>query len=211
MRFGEEMIQTYPYPLAVAAKRVNDATECVEEYLCLANLFEVNLKYLSSISLAQYLRDDAVDEKIQRQLMKLPRPALGVWNEILRTCVRFYAENKDRAFGVPELRDGYRAKLRQKNPGTEDMLNWFRFMAGYLEDDSKARQERISLQNLLDLMVRYRNKTWGHGIRRLTPEFCEEHAETSRDAGMDGLSHQLPAAVRQGSEEDQGPRYARHV
>ena len=67
-KFTKFEIRDYPYPIAIAAKRVNDSTEYVEKYFCLANLFEVSLKYLASIALAQYLRDDDIDEKIQKQL-----------------------------------------------------------------------------------------------------------------------------------------------
>lgn len=186
MRFDQEILQTYPYPLAIAAKRVNDATECVEEYMRLANLFEVTLRYLAFVGLAQYLRDDTVDERTQKQLKKLRRPTLGVWNEILRASVRFYAENQDRPFAVPELRDGYATKLRQRDPGTAEMLAWFHAVAEYLGDEAKARRKRISVQNLLDLMVQYRNETWGHGIQQLTPDFCEEQIERFLP-GMQGL------------------------
>lgn len=187
MKFSDRIIETYPYPLAVAAKRVNDATECAEAYIFLANLFEVTLKYLASISLAQYLRDETVDEHLQRVLeKKLARPTLGVWNQILRTSLRFYADDKTRLCITPKLRDGYASKLSPQDPGVVDMLEWFYFMAQYLENEQKVNQKRISVQNLLDTLVEYRNKTWGHGIRQLTTEFCARHSEPFQH-GLDGL------------------------
>ena len=173
MKLSDVIVQTYPYPLATAAKRFNDATEHMEGFMCLANLFEVSLKYLASIGLAQYLRVEDMDEGIQRELEKLPRPTLGVWDDILRTCMRFYAGNQDRPCPVPELRDGYAARLGGQDSGTAGMRTWLDFMAEYLGD----KQRRRSLQHFLCLMVLYRNKTWGHGIGQLTPELCEEHTE----------------------------------
>lgn len=160
MKFPDELIHSYPYPLAVAAKRVNDCIEQVETFLSLANLFEVTLKYLATVSLAQYLRDQARDKQIQEQCQSLPRPTLGIWAGILRSSVGFYKKNSDRPSAMPELRDGYATKLRPQDEGSAEMLECFHFMAKHLGDEQGSNR-KIAIKDLLDVMVNYRNETWG--------------------------------------------------
>jgi ATP-dependent Clp protease ATP-binding subunit ClpC len=176
LRLPEELIASYPNPLSVSARRVNDATESVEKYLCLAGLFEVTLKYLTALSLAQYLRDRVVDKHIQSELKKLPRPSLGVWDDILRSCTRFYARHKDSPFAVPELRDGYAARLRDGEEA-DSLRDWAAFLTKYLEGEEAGGSRKVSLEDVFTLAVRYRNRSWGHGIAQLTPEFCAPHGE----------------------------------
>lgn len=186
MQFDDEIVQSYPYPIAMSVRLINDTKPHTSDYyLRLANLFEVSLTYLTSISLAQYLRDDVKDPHIQTQIKQLPRPTLGTWNSILNACVDFYATHKEHPFAVLELRDGYAAKLLDHQlPGTEALLAWYRFTTAYLDEGSK---QNISLQSVVERTVKYRNKTWGHRIRQLPfPKFLEEHTEPFF-RGMQGL------------------------
>lgn len=195
MRFSEEIIRTYPYPLAVSASRVNDATQSIEEYRCLVSLFETSLKYLASLSLAYYLQDEVVDQGIQEQLKKLLCPTLGIWNGLLQACIRFYLPHPDKPFLISELCEIYVSKLLRQNPGTQEILAWFRFMAKYLREKEKTVQKHVSLQQVLDLMVQYHNKIWNQGIQFLTPEFCEKHGEYFR-VGMRGILERIAFLTR---------------
>jgi ATP-dependent Clp protease ATP-binding subunit ClpC len=175
MKFSEDLLRTYPYPLAVAAARVNDATESVERYLGLANLFEVTTKYLSAVGLAQYLRDQTRDERIQDEIRKLPRPSLGVWKDLLRGCLQFFGRHKDKPFAVPDLRDGFAAPWPKEAAGTEALRDWLALVREHL-GETKGGQ-RVTLQEFVELMVRYRNRTWGHGVGQLTADFCRRHGD----------------------------------
>ncbi|HWP46657.1 MAG TPA: ATP-dependent Clp protease ATP-binding subunit [Candidatus Limnocylindrales bacterium] len=195
MRFPEEIIQTYPYPLAVSASRVNNATQSMEEYLCLVSLFETSLKYLASVSLSHYLQDEIVDEGIQEQLKKLLRPTPGAWNDILRACIRFYTHTLHKPSLISELCKIYTTRLLHRDPGTQEILVWFRFMAKYLKEKEKVVQKHVSLQQVLDLMVQYHHKIWGHRVQPLTPKFCEKHVEYFR-TGMQGILKRIAFLTR---------------
>jgi hypothetical protein len=57
------------------------------------------------------------------------------------------------------------------------MLSWFDAMTAYLSHGSHVQRQKVTLQHLFDVLVQYRNRTWGHGIRQITDsEFCAEHA-----------------------------------
>ena len=75
----ESTIRTrYPYPLAATFIRAYyQAPEPVLALDYLMNLYEVALKYLTSILLAQYFHDQLDDARINQSLLALQRPSLG--------------------------------------------------------------------------------------------------------------------------------------
>lgn len=182
MIFSKEIIDTYPFPIAVAAKRFNDATEHVERFLSLANLIETTLKYLAAIAIVEYLRDEEVVESLQKRLRNLRRPTLGRWNELLRAILKHYREAQTRDFTMAELLANYAEKIDTTDANAEAILSGFHFVAKFLEASNESNWERISLQNFLDMMVRYRNKSWGHGIAKLTVFECQEHVPVMQPA-----------------------------
>lgn len=184
MRFPETIVQSYPYPLAVAAKRFNDATEHVEQFMCLAHLVEVTLKYLAAVAVVQYLRDEHVVPALQDALRKLTRPTLGHWNELLRVNLQYYREYSEAPHAIPELPEVYYAKFGAGKPQDTTILEGYHFVGEYLGRKSDAERSRISQQNFWDLLISYRNKTWGHGILRLDVDTCEEHTRRLQPAVM---------------------------
>lgn len=72
-----EIIRDYPAPIALTYRRMDNISikrEARTKHSLLGDLFEVILKYLSCISIIQYLRDKKYDEKINRKLQNLKRP-----------------------------------------------------------------------------------------------------------------------------------------
>src|SRR5258708_36527372 len=113
-RLDDEIRARYPYPLAATFHRafydMPDFT-LVHDYLL--DLFEVTVKYLTAIVLAQYVSEGAPDPAIDRSLADLRRPSLGHWQGWLREIIRFYAPQKHPLL-VPEIATFY--DTRQKHP-----------------------------------------------------------------------------------------------
>jgi ATP-dependent Clp protease ATP-binding subunit ClpC len=171
----ENIIATYPYPMAVAALRVNNSTENVEKFLALGRLGEITLKYLAVLALAEYLLPDVEsDPRVQHELDKLPRPSLGVWKDILLACMQAQKHGRQRPGHIPELRVLYTSALPASNKNRSDILRWYSAMVQHL-DHKPYGGRSISLAEVLHCFVRYRNKLWGHGIEKLTSDFCQQH------------------------------------
>ena len=154
----QQIRSTYPSPLALTYKRMDDML--VDEspsskHSLLGDLFEVILKYCSCVLMAQYLNDKRVNEKINNQLQNLRRPSLGHWNSFLRDILNFYHDNNYEPV-FPELYDFYTRKNKslKKSEQCRQLLK---------EIDIKASGD-ISIKTMFDLFVTYRNKVWkGHG------------------------------------------------
>ncbi|MBN2548311.1 MAG: ATP-dependent Clp protease ATP-binding subunit [Anaerolineales bacterium] len=166
----------YPYPLAVAAKRFNDSISHTERFLSLATLIEFTIKYIASIAIGQYLRDEQNVPALQAILKRnLARPTLGMWNELMRECIQYYQEHPDRDFAIPKLKRKFNEKFHIDDRSSAPIVKGFRFMEKFLRPGKESNKSSITLPQFFDLVVFYRNKTWGHGIDRMNQDACEQH------------------------------------
>lgn len=177
-----DILYRYPYPIALTYHNANNAREVMAAHDQRLKLFEVTLKYLASIAIAQYVRQAGDDEKVNRALRGLARPSLGQWNGFLREILTYYdrAGKRDALF-IPEMYEVYFQKSRER-PVLCHACNALRnFLRG--RDDSRLTS--LSLRQFFDLMINYRNKTVGHGV--LTRAQCEPLI----DPLFDGLEEML--------------------
>jgi hypothetical protein len=163
-----DILYRYPYPIALTYHNADNAREVMAGHDQRLKLFEVTLKYLASIAIAQYVRQAGNDEKVNRSLRGLARPSLGQWNGFLREILSYYDRTGKRdGLFIPEMYEAYFQKGRER-PALCHAYNTLRnFIRG--RDDS--RLTTLALRQFFDLMINYRNKTVGHGA--LTRAQCE--------------------------------------
>ncbi|MBN2548313.1 MAG: hypothetical protein JXB15_04080 [Anaerolineales bacterium] len=166
----------YPYPLAVAAKRFNDSFNHTDRFFSLATLIELTIKYIASIAMGQYLHDEqpvpALDDLLKNNLA---RPTLGMWNELMRNCLQYYQDHPDLEFAIPKLKRKFTEKFHSDDHSSEAIVEGFRYMAKFLRLGKESNKTSITLPQFFNLLVLFRNRTWGHGIDQLDPYTCEQH------------------------------------
>jgi hypothetical protein len=103
--------ERFPFPISHAFTMLEGRIEADACYDALLTCFEVTLKTLASISLANFMRDVQEDPAFgnarlfQDLLGTLSRPlSLGNWQQMLQLTLRPYATNRERLM-VPRLFD----------------------------------------------------------------------------------------------------------
>jgi len=185
MDLKAEILYQYPFPIAVTYLNADNAREAVAAHDQRIRLFEVTLKLLASIVIAQYVRDRLGDARVKKALRGLVRPSLGQWNGFLREVLNAYrrAGRTDELF-IPELYDAYHRR-RQDRPAIARAYNE---ITNIVQDRTDSAATSVSLLQFCDAMVSYRNKTVGHGV--INRYQCEQINEPLFDA-MEEMLGQL--------------------
>ncbi len=164
-----QILYQYPYPIALTYHNADNAREAVGAHDQRVKLFEVTLKYLSSIAIAQYLNDHLEDERVKQALQGLFRPSLGQWNGFLREVLSAYERaGRIQQMFIPELFDAYNKKQRDRPA----MLEAYNLIVNYVQNRTDSAVTSLSLRQFCDAMVNYRNKTIGHGA--INRYHCEQ-------------------------------------
>jgi hypothetical protein len=105
--------EKYPFPISHAYMYLDNRVDPNDRYEALLACFEVTLKTITSIGLANFMRDIQDDPTLgnadlfQDLLDTLSRPlSLGHWHALLRLALRPYAVHRERLV-VPQLIDFY--------------------------------------------------------------------------------------------------------
>jgi hypothetical protein len=172
-----EILYRYPLPIAVTYLNADNAREAVGAHDQRLKLFEVTLKYLSSIAIAQYLHDRLEDPRVKQALRGLARPSLGQWNGFLREVLSAYsrAGRLDGLF-VTDLPDAYNKKRRDRPA----MAKAYNEITNFVQGRTDSASTSLSVRQFCDAMINYRNKTVGHGL--VTRYHCEQINELLFDA-----------------------------
>jgi hypothetical protein len=182
METKTDILYRYPYPIALTYHNADNAREVMAAHDQRLKLFEVILKYLASVAIAQYARQAGDDEKVNRALRGLSRPSLGQWNGFLREVLSYYHRSDKRdALFIPEMYDAYFQKSRERPA----LCGAYNMLRNFLRDRDDSRTTSLSLRQFFDLMITYRNKTVGHGA--LTRAQCQPLV----DPLLDGLEEML--------------------
>ena len=164
-RIDEEIVDRYPYPLVATYDRAFfQAPDPAEAHEYLLDLFEVTLKYFTTIAVAQYFHDHARDPKINRDLLEMQRPSLGHWHGWLRDILALY-RREGRTLAIPELDAFYRKKHDGAILNASQNLSRLMATMGYgapIGDPSG-----VTTQQFFELLVGYRNRL-AHGARPST-------------------------------------------
>jgi hypothetical protein len=177
-----DILYRYPYPIALTYHNADNAREVMAAHDQRLKLFEVILKYLASIAIAQYARQDGADEKVNRTLQGLSRPSLGQWNGFLREILTCYDRvGRRHALLIPEMYEAYFQKSKERPA----LCRAYNALRNFLQGRDDSRLTSLSLRQFFDLVVNYRNKTVGHGA--LTRARCEPLV----DPLLEGLEEML--------------------
>ncbi|MBN1582713.1 MAG: zinc ribbon domain-containing protein [Anaerolineae bacterium] len=169
MNVKAEILYQYPYPIALTYHNADNAREAVGAHDQRIRLFEVTLKFLSSIAVAQYLNDKLEDPLVKRTLQGLFRPSLGQWNGFLREVLSAYQRaNRQTEMLIEDLSDAYNKKRRDR-PAMADAYN---LIVNYTQNRHDSATTSLSVRQFCDVLINYRNKTIGHGA--ITRYHCEQ-------------------------------------
>jgi WD40 repeat protein/serine/threonine protein kinase len=159
----EDVLRRLPLPLAQLCRRAHNAWTPLERHLAAFYLWEASLKLLGSAAVVTYAGLGEADPELAECLQSLARPGLGHWWGIVRRLLPVLAERRGGAF-VP-LRDLLLGKRREDLPRAAGLDAALR---EHLEGKAGARSG-VYLAELLDRLVRYRNKEIGHGAAGARP------------------------------------------
>jgi len=163
-----DILYRYPYPIALTYHNADNAREVTAAHDQRLKLFEVALKYLASIAIAQYVRQAGDDEKVNQTLRGLSRPSLGQWNGFLREILTYYDRTGRRdALFIPEMYEAYFQKSKERPA----LCRAYNTLRNFLQGRDDSHLTAMSLRQFFDLMINYRNKTVGHGA--LSRAQCE--------------------------------------
>jgi hypothetical protein len=163
-----DILYRYPYPIALTYHNADNAREVMAAHDQRLKLFEVTLKYLASIAIAQYVRQAGDDEKVNQTLRGLSRPSLGQWNGFLREILTYYDRTGQRdALFIPHMYEAYFQKSRERPA----LFHAYNTLRNFLRDRADSHVTSLSLRQFFDLLINYRNRTVGHGV--LTRVQCE--------------------------------------
>ena len=163
-----EILYQYPFPIAVTYLNADNAREAVGAHDQRIRLFEVTLKFLASIAIAQYLSDRLDDARVKQVLRGLVRPSLGQWNGFLREILSAYERaNRIQDMFISEMFDAYNQKERNRPA----MIRAYNEVRNFVENRTDSGVTSLSVRQFFDKLIEYRNKTVGHGVT--TRYHCE--------------------------------------
>ncbi|MGL4460592.1 MAG: protein kinase domain-containing protein, partial [Planctomycetia bacterium] len=158
LRFDDALAARLPLPLAQLYRRAHNAVGAVEAHANAYYLWEAGLKLLGATAVVEYARGDDHDPILKERLQSLARPSLGHWWEYVRRLTPVLADRGDAAF--VKIRDLLFGRSRDDLPRCAGL-------DALLEDSTDApatrARARVRLSELLDHLVRYRNREIGHG------------------------------------------------
>jgi len=171
--FRREYLLRLPLPLAQLYSRAYNAKNPRARHDNCYYLFEALIKLSAAIGIAAYAdelrRGGTRIEAVQRQLLHLALPSMGQWVGMQRELARHFGSLPDGAtHPLGHLREQLETPRRDL-PGT---LELFRRIKNGI-DAKPAGISSVSLLQLFDSLVRYRNEVVGHGGPRFE-EFFEK-------------------------------------
>ena len=177
-RANRDITDLYPYPIATAYLKLYQTGDPTGRHERLKDLFEVTVKYLAAIVLAQYVRDRLADgatygsPAVDAALLNLKRPSLGHWVGLLRDVLAHYGRIKQQsALVLPDLYDAlFQKRSKADFPALVAAFNHLR--AEYTPKEG-GEVQATTVRDFLDKFVTYRNKQIGHGTAQ-TVQFYQQ-------------------------------------
>ena len=187
----ERILHKCPLPISQAYRRYRNAVEKHDRHDAAYYLFEVYLKYVASIAIAQYLARDGRDHRVNAALKGLARPSLGEWLRFLRECVRYL----NQAEGVEPAARSIATLLESRKTEWPKVLVLFNAMRSLRTGSEGSDKQTVSLSAFLDEVVAYRNRVIGHGAN-LSNEHYERFAGLFSEAFAELIGHSTLMTVR---------------
>src|SRR5882724_5436424 len=96
----ENLLRELPLPLAQLYRRGHNAKSALERHQAGYYLWEVALKLLGSVAIAEFAERGQHDPELVERLQNLARPATGHWWEFVRRLVPVLADAGDESFAA---------------------------------------------------------------------------------------------------------------
>lgn len=160
--FAQVVEGQYPHSLASTFRRARtiDEDDVLNRHDLIEDLFEIVTKYLAIIALQNVRECGQLSEYLQDFMRNMLHPALGQWNEIIRTtCSGDLSKSKI----TQSVAGMYRAKIPvEVRPHCERVQTFL-----------SSKLSLKVMKDVFDLLVLYRNKVKGHGAKISKAEYRE--------------------------------------
>lgn len=174
------LLPLLPLPLAQALRRALNAKSPEGAHLGAYYFFEASLKLTAASLVAVYLQDGAKEPKLNKVIENLARPSTGHWLNLLREISAWLASRPDA--GLLPL-SGVSKRLTDRTP--KPACSAFLKFAAKAQDKEDNRSN-VSVLDLFDGIVGYRNAEVGHGGQR-TQAFYGEASPLLVGAMVEGF------------------------
>jgi len=152
--FRRDYLLKLPLPLAQLYSRAHNAKNARARHDNCYFCFEAAIKLSTAALTAAYLDRGDRNEIVDKQLSHLALPSLGHWHGMQRELARHFE-------GDEQLGQVW-AQLSDNRGDLLGALGLFRRIKNGIEG-KPANDSKVSLLNLFDAVVRYRNEVMGHG------------------------------------------------
>jgi non-specific serine/threonine protein kinase len=182
--YNEDLLDSLPQHLAGTYARFIDQRDPAAQHTLLLALFESMLKYWAAAAAAQYTMLAGDDLTVRESLTRLQHPSLGHWAGLLRSVLawRRRQELRDVDFVFPELAALYSKAAPELVAG-----------ATLLRRVQQSGITRISLRQLIDTLVEYRNDQ-AHGAGQNSTYYSD--MVPPLQAALEEALVQVPALAR---------------
>jgi serine/threonine protein kinase len=167
--FRDDLVQNLPLPLARLYRRTYNSIDPLKQHQAAIYLWEATIKLISSAAVVEFAAQSDKDKALQEMLRALARPTLGQWCGFARHLIPVLAEND------PAFRKAHDFLFQESR--TTSVSELYRGIHSALEGKQGANRA-VSIAQLFDILVTYRNKRVGHGALASRPK--QEHETMSR-------------------------------
>lgn len=174
-----------PLPLAQTLRRALNAKSPQEAHTAAYYFFESALKLSTAAQVGVYIQLGASDGALNELLENLTRASTGHWLAMLREISAHHARRGDRSL-VPLSDVSERLTRKEPRPAARAFLDF----AAKLAEKADGRKS-LSVLDLFDAVVIYRNQELGHGAQR-PREFYAEAAPLLLNATLEALNTLRP-------------------
>jgi hypothetical protein len=168
LRAESELLLDLPLPLAQLYRRGRNGKTVLERHHAGFYLWEAALKLAGAACIARYFAAGGrAEERTREALKSLSRPSLGHWWEYVRALLPLLAESPKEASaaGKIALRDALLGGRRDDLPRAAGLDAVLREALG----EPGGARSTVSLGELLERLIRYRNRELGHGAAGQRP------------------------------------------
>ena len=178
----ESLVQRLPLPLAKLYLRAHNTKKRLDRHQTAYYLWEATIRLLASAAVATYAERPGHDPDLEEPLRKLARPSLGDWWGLTRQLIPILADSGDEGYAA--IRELIFGRAKDDLPHIAELDALLKETLG----QSTGSGRRLHLNDLLDRLVRYRNRELGHGAVGRRPD--EFHARMGQ-ALLTGVSELL--------------------
>ncbi len=163
-KFVDQVIETYPLPIAQACDAFNQANEMVRRFVALDRLISSLIKYLAAIFIGQARRDRLPEYPLPERLEWIAKPILQNWTDTISELGQIYKQPSRQADWL--LRDLLFACTRPLL-NRQELMDAVDYLTIQL---SEVAVDEPSVVDFLRLLARYRDREWNDAVAQYSPD-----------------------------------------